>query len=319
MHLKKTSLIIAVTCLLLATAPIQTQAVIIDRIVAVVNGEITTLSELQELEYSLNSEMGEKNKTPELTSALLDKLIDKKLKLQLAIKKNISVSEQQLQEATADIKQQNNLTSDKQLEQALASQGMTLENFIRQLKENIQITILIKKEVTSRIEISEKEINDYYLKHRAYFDALNELRAQHILFYLPNEPTAEETRAKEKLANEVWEKLKQGEDFGKLAKEFSDDPSAKKGGDLGFFKKGEMLPVLEQAAFKLKNGEISPVLKSNLGFHIIKLLEHREHTPENDPKIKQEIQQSIYSKKSEEALTKWMEKLRKEAKIKKML
>jgi len=314
-------LLLAFTSCLLITFVSPSRAVVIDRIVAVVNGEITTLSELQELEYSLRTQGEEKldKDNPELTSTLLDELINKKLQLQLAAKKKIAVSEQQLQEALADIRRQNKLTTDAEFKQALAQQGMSLENFTRQLKENIQITILVRREVMSQIEIKEEEIKSYYQEHKASFTYLDELRAQHILLYLPAEVTEEQVQLKKELAEQVWEKLQAGEDFAQLAKQYSDDPSAEKGGDLGYFRRGEMLPVLEEAALSLEVGGISPVLQTSFGFHLIRLTERRKHNPDNSPQLKEEIKQAIYRQKTEEKLKKWLKKLRKEAKIKRML
>ncbi len=314
-------LLLAFTSCLLITFVSPGQAVVIDRIVAVINGQITTLSELQELEYSLRTEGKEKldKDNPELTSTLLDELIDKKLQLQLAAKKKIGVSEQQLHEALADIKRQNNLTTDAEFEQALAQQGISLENFTRQLKENIQITILVRREVMSQIEISEEEVKNYYQEHKAYFSYLDELRAQHILLYLAPEAAPEQIRLKKELADEVWKKLQAGADFVQMAKQYSDDTAAEKGGDLGYFRKGEMIPVLEEAALDLEVGGISPILRSNFGFHIIKLTEHRKYNPDNSPRLREEVEEAIYHQKSEGKLKKWLKQLRQQAKIKIML
>lgn len=313
------SLPLGIICLLMAFIPI-TNAVIIDRIVAVVNGEITTLSELQELEFSLKSQIKkEDQKDTEITSELLDRLIDKKLQLQLADKKNITVSPQQINAALEDIKRQNNLTTQEELIQALAQQGMTIENFTRQLTEHIKITILLKREVGGQVEIDEDEINKYYQEHISFYNFMDELRAKHILIYLPAEASSQEVKEKKELAEDLLQKLKEGADFSEMAKKHSNDPSAERGGDLGFFKRGEMLPALEKAAFTLTPGEISPVIKTKFGFHIIQLIEHRRHTPQNNPNVKEEIKQIIYRNKREESLKKWLNDLRKKAKIKKLL
>ncbi len=131
--------------------------------------------------------------------------------------------------------------------------------------------------------------------------------ARHIL--VPTQEACEELKSK----------IETGADFAEMAKEHSDDPSAEKGGDLGYFKQGEMLPALEKAALIMKPGEISPVLQTHLGFHILKLTEYQIHNPQNDPKIKEEIKEALFRQKSEEKLKKWLEKLRKLARIKIML
>ncbi|MBI5789618.1 MAG: peptidylprolyl isomerase [Candidatus Schekmanbacteria bacterium] len=292
-------------------------AIIVDKIVAVVNGEIITLNELQKLEKDIQKldKDEETGSNSELSQILLNKLIDKKLQLQLAAKKQINVSDQQIQAALAEIKRQNDIKSDADFKKALSAQGISLEEFIQQWKENTILTLLVKREIGGQIEISDQETEGYYREHQAEFTHLDELRAQHILFYLPADATAEQISSKEEKAKIILEKLKQGEDFAVLAGQFSDDPSAEKGGDLGYFHMGEIIPALEEALLSLAPGQISEIVKTGFGLHIVKLNEYKRHTLENDPDLREDVKQRVYREKSKEHMTRWMEKLRKEANI----
>ncbi|TLS38049.1 peptidylprolyl isomerase [Pseudalkalibacillus caeni] len=163
------------------------------------------------------------------------------------------VSDKEVEKELDKIKE--NFESDEQLEQALQANGY---KDLDQFKKDLRKQLLGKKAATANVDVTDKKLKEYYEKNK---DQFTELKASHIL--VDDEKTAKEVKAK----------LDKGEDFAALAKEYSKDGTAEKGGDLGTFKKGDMVPEFEEAAFKLKEGEVSDIVQSQFGYHIIKLKE----------------------------------------------
>ncbi|MDF2535790.1 MAG: foldase [Bacillales bacterium] len=184
-----------------------------------------------------------------------------------------------------------------QLESLVTQNGYaSIEEFKK--STNFKLNNLITKAVKENTEVTEDEINAYYATLKP------EIRASHILL---------ETEAK---ANEILVRVNAGEDFATLAKENSTDTaSAAQGGDLGFFGQGAMVPEFETAAYKLKTGDVSPVVKTENGYHIIKLTDTKEK--ESFKNMKEQIKRTISETKNDDAaITKLLDKLRKEADVK---
>ena len=178
------------------------------------------------------------------------------------------------------------------------------------LKNHFRQTLIFDKyrnKIMSETEITENDLRDYYNTHIDEYKK-EEIKASHILITTLNdmgEPLSEEeTAKKESEAQDILARIKQGEDFEALAKEYSDDKaSASNGGDLGYFAKGVMVPEFEEAAFKLEKGQVSDVVKSSFGYHIIKVDDKREEiTSYEDEKenILGAIRYEIYNEKMEE-------------------
>lgn len=191
---------------------------------------------------------------------------------------------------------------DQELENLKEQYGQQFEaaiqqNGVDQVKRMLKIDLLREKAATAGIKVTDKELKE------AYDAKKPEVKASHIL--VQDEKTAKEVKAK----------LDKGEDFAKLAKEYSQDPgSAEKGGDLGFFGPGKMVPEFEEAAYKLKKGEVSEPVKSSFGYHIIKVTDKKELKPFEE--MKAELEKEIKrSKLDPEKLQKAVEKELKAAKV----
>lgn len=216
----------------------------INRIVAWVNNDVVTLQELNTVALA-NSTVNKKE--------ILQGIIEQRLILQEAIKQEIEVSESQVSEIMNAMKKQ--FPTEAAFEDALLKEGITKEELAVRYKENLTKQQLIGKEVTGRVKISPEKIN----KIREDFS--REIMVRHILV-----KSAEE-------AVLILARIDRGEDFEVLAKECSICPSGKNGGDLGFFHKYQMIPEFSEKAFSLKIGDVSQVVKTNLGYHIIKMIE----------------------------------------------
>lgn len=296
---------------------------IIDRIVAVVNGEIICLSELKKWcsfylresgRFAPETDMEERMRMIE--GKVLDQLINQKLLDQEAKRLKIEVSKKEIDRAIEDV-QKRNAFSRQEFLRVLKKEGLTMDIYREQIASEIKKMRLIEYEIGTKVKISDEEIKDYYLKNMAKPEIKEGVRIQQIFFALPPQADEEKIEEVRSFAMEIYEKLKRGEDFGKMAQEFSQDTSSQAGGDLGFFKKGELLPVLEEAAFQLNEGEMSPVIQSQLGFHIIKVLEKREGEvkPDGWIKSKDEIKNILYQKEVNRLFEEWLKKLREKSYI----
>lgn len=155
-------------------------------------------------------------------------------------------------------------------------------------------TEYIKSEIISKINVTEDEMDQYYKAHQDEFKSPEMVRARHILIKADRTASEDDRKKAREKAEEVLKKIKAGEDFAKLASEFSDDPGSKtKGGDLGFFSRGKMVPVFESTAYSLKPGEVSGIVETPFGFHIIKTEEKKEPGLEPYDQVKDKVKKKV--------------------------
>lgn len=303
---------------LLLTLPSLAAAEVIDGIAAIVNDEVITTHDVDKETSAMAREAARKagttaNRSQTRTTAL-NQLIDKKL-AELKVKElDIKVSDEEVHQAIEDVKKQNNLTQEA-LESALKDQGLTFDQYKAQLREQIERLRLMGQEVRSKIQVGEKEVHDYYEANvKQYSEEM--FQARHIYFSI-NEKTPEaDVKRIMATAMSVLQEARSGKDFGELAKKYSDDQlTAKEGGELGTFKKGEMLPVIEQTVDTMQPGEISNLVITPAGFHIIKLEKRFNKSLKSFDEVKGEIEELLYKKKSEEKFNQWIADLRKGAAI----
>ncbi|MEW6676048.1 MAG: peptidylprolyl isomerase [Nitrospirota bacterium] len=179
--------------------------------------------------------------------------------------------------------------------------------YLKKVEDFKKITLvgqLLEKEIESKAKVSDQDVKDYYEKHRENFTAVSQIRASHILV-----KTEEE-------AKKILGRLKKGENFAKIAKKISiDSGSAKNGGDLGFFSAGQMVPEFEAAAVKLKPGEISEPVKTQFGYHIIKVTDKKPGQPVEFEKIRGLLSQRLSAEKQKEVFDSYIEGLKKTYKV----
>lgn len=169
---------------------------------------------------------------------------------------------------------------------------------VEDFKKLTLISQLLEKEIEEKVKVSDKDVKDYYEAHKKDFTANNQVRASHILV-----KTEEEAKG-------IAEQLKKGADFAKIARAKSIDAgSAKNGGDLGFFSRGQMVPEFENAAFSLKAGEISPPVRTQYGYHIIKVTERKEGKVVEFEKIKGLLTQRLTAEKQKEVFDSYINNL----------
>ncbi len=306
----KTVLFIITLLILFTATEGVIAAITIDKIAAVVNNEVITQSELDEILQRPRREINEKFDGEEeqqllnkLTRELLNRLIEKRLQLQVARQKNITVGKEDVEAALNDIKLKNAFIDDEAFKRALAQEGMTLEQYKKELEDQLTIMKLLTREVRANIVISEEEIKDYYKNNEKQYALPEEAHLRIMLF-------KESDDAGMKKAADILSQIKNGANFADLAKKHSDDPTAKDGGDIGFIKKGQMLPELEKPAFSLKKNDVSDIIKTPSGYYIIKIEDRKEAAPIPLEKVRSDIEKALYEKKADFMYDQWLSDLR---------
>ncbi len=166
--------------------------------------------------------------------------------------------------------------------------------------------------ISNKAQVTDKEVKEYYNKHKSEFMQPAQVRARHILIKVPANATKKQWEEARKKALEIRAKLVKGESFSKLAQKYSDDPGSKtRGGDLGFFSKGQMVPEFEKAAFSLKKGEISQPVKTTFGYHIIKVEAQKPARQRSFKEVQQEIRQKLLREKQRKLRDKVIAELKK--------
>ncbi|BCG45454.1 Periplasmic chaperone and peptidyl-prolyl cis-trans isomerase of outer membrane proteins SurA [Citrifermentans bremense] len=306
-------ILIGITALaLLALHPYPATAKPVSGIAAIVNDEIITTQELDKEYLQLQKEADKAPVSDKsgLRGAALNRLVEKKLIEQKIRELDIKVTDEEVRLAIEDVKKQNNLTQEN-LEQALAAQGMTFAQYRGQLKEQLERLRLMSQEVRSKVQVGEREMRDYYQANLASYGGSELYSARHIFLKVDKKGGAEELAKAQARAAEVLAKARAGEDFAALAKKYSDDPAAAKdGGDLGTFKRTDMLPEIGDTVAALKPGEVSAVVQSPAGLHIIKLEQKKQEAGRPFEEVKDAIEDVLYKKKSDERFAQWVKELR---------
>jgi len=297
-------------------------ATIIDRIVAIVNGEIITLAEVELYRSKLQDgseatgNPGKKGtKVPESEREILERLIEEKLVEQQCKKMAIKVSARDIDMAIEDVKRLNAIT-DEQLKMALMADGLNLEDYRQQLREQIKRAKLVSRVVRTEVILDDEILKRFYLDHIEQFKEPDQIRASHILIMIPQDTDDLLMEALRQKGETILERLRQGQDFQELARLYSDDASAKKGGDLGFFKRGELVPEFERVTFNLQPGQISGLVRTKIGFHIIKITERKEGSVIPYEEVSERVRNQFIEEESTRLYKAWLEKLKAESFIK---
>ncbi len=308
--------------------PGLTRAEIVDRCVAVVNDDIITLSEVNEAGKPLFQRIAEQAPPGQLGEALkqarksvIQKLIDKKIMAQEAKKYKLTVSDDEVDRALKRILERNH-TSMQQFREELARIGMNEKQYREDLRDQILRSKLVNLEVRSKVIIPESKIIDYYDQH--YTEQVG--NGGYYILQIGVNPAKQKTDDPDKarqLARQKIEKIRAmalaGQDFRKLARQYSDLPSAVDGGDIGVFREEEMAPVMRKAVTRLKPGEISPVVETPDGFQIYKLLSSQEGqiiTKVPYETVKEDIRETLYEQEMKKLYDQWMKKMRDQSYIK---
>lgn len=288
------------------------------RVVAVVNNEPITSTELQQYMMRAKRQVAKQGvqiPEDELRQQVLEQMILEKLQLQVAKRMGITIDDAAVNRAIDDIARRNDLTLDA-LKQALAADGITFEQFREQIRREMTIARLRDSEMEGRVTVSDAEVDHFLANNpdvmrRIEKEAGNvtQTHVRHIL--VRTNQAVNDEAAKAKLLA-LRERIINGVDFAELAKANSDDGSAFKGGDLGWINPGDTVPQFEEAMNRLAPGEISPPVKTPFGWHLIQVLERRPLTASEDYR-RNYARQLLRRQKLEQAYNAWLQTIRAEA------
>jgi peptidyl-prolyl cis-trans isomerase C len=321
-------------------------SIVVDKVIVKVNKENIMKSEFDKLYNTaieqmkqLSSKEISKEEDELLKQKVLDQLIAQKLLLQEAKKRNIKVTKRELEDGIKTVKSR--FPSDQMFLQELKKENLTEKQFEKQIEEQIMVLKLteevVKKNMVKPTENDARELFNKIVKLidkkdvklqgdeqdelkllaqlvQRYFD--EQVRVRHILIRVdPNASQKEKEEAKKKIM-EIKSRIDKGEDFTTLAQKFSEDPGSKdRGGDLGFIAKGDTVEEFEKAAFSLKEGQVSDIVETKYGYHIIKVIERKPKRTPDFEQIKEDLIQFLARKNAEKSYDEFVESLKKKADI----
>jgi peptidyl-prolyl cis-trans isomerase SurA len=299
------------------------EAAVVDRIVAVVNEDIISL-------YDVDSAMRpvvenikkqrfpadqERQALARLREDMIDTLIENKLTEQEVKRYNISVSDEEVDAYIRQIRQRRSYT-EQELQANLAAQGMSMEDYRREVKSQLQRTKLVNREVKSKVVITQAEIKSYYEKNSAKYGGGKQYHLWNLLVKVPRNPNPEQRQQAQALFQEVLAELKQGRSFEELAKLSADGAKGIQGNDLGLFRIDELTPQLREAVRKLKPGEYSPAIETEFGYQTVYVQKLAETPARPLSEVETEIQDVLYREFVEGKFKSWIADLRKRSHVK---
>jgi peptidyl-prolyl cis-trans isomerase SurA len=261
-----------------ATRAAQPRAISVDRVVAIVNDEAITQYELDDAKRIVLQQMQKQKVQPPapdvLEKQVLERLITEKALVQFAKESGLRIDDTQVERAIQRIAQDNKLSTEE-FRKALATEGLSFPKYREEVRNEIVVQRLREREVESRIAVSDAEVEQYLVTLKAQNLGDSEYQLAHILVLVPEQASSDQIEAKRRRADEALRAVKGGGDFGQVAAGFSDASDALRGGNLGW-RAGARLPtVFADQVRGMKVGEVSPVLRSASGFHIVKLVDKR--------------------------------------------
>ena len=294
----------------------------VEEIIARVNNEIITRSEYEKSRQSAEEGAREDCQgkcTPEQLKAEIDQrqktslrdLIDQSLLVQRAKDMGVSVEPELIKRLDA-IRIQNKIESMEELEKAVTSQGLNWEDFKNNIRNTLLTQRVIGSEVGSHITISDEEISKYYEAHKKEYVRQEQVALREIEVSTQGKKPEEIPDLKKK-AETTLQRIKDGEDFGEMAKRFSDSNTKTQGGFLGLYKRGELSKELEDKVFKMKKNELTEVTETKQGFLILQVLEHYDEGEQSLAKVKNEIMDKLYGARMEPAMREYLKTLREQS------
>jgi peptidyl-prolyl cis-trans isomerase SurA len=299
------------------------EAAVVDRIVAVVNEEVITLYDIEILARPLVQNVKAQRLSPDreqkalaqLHFEMLNNLIDTKLTEQEVKRYNITISDEEIDNFIRQVKQRRS-TSDEQLRGMLAEQGMSLEEYRKEVKLQLQRTKLVNREVRSKVVVTEAEIKSYYEKNKNKYASGTQYHLWNLFVRLPAlAPDANRAEARAML-EDVLAELGRGRSFPEIVRRAIERPSDLQGADLGLFRVEELTPQLRDAVQELKAGQHSGIVETDFGYQIVFVQEVRQTASRPLAQVEAEIQDILFRERVDHRFSSWLADLRKRSHIK---
>jgi peptidyl-prolyl cis-trans isomerase SurA len=286
-----------------------------DRIVAVVNNDAITLSELQEAiaVYRHENRLAGGEPPEELVQQFLNRMIDNRLQLQEAEREKIAVDDAEVEEEMGERMKRLQITDRSQFETLLKAQGLTMEAVKKRVRDSIRLARVVRRKVTLRVSVTEAEISRYLEENRQKLETGLAYHAQHILV-LPEGSDPDKAWEEARIRAEVIRAaVLNGGDFTELARKHSKDASAKDGGDLGVLKRGELAQDIEEQILALAPGQVSAPYRSQIGWHVFRLESKEALEGDTLARAKQQIRDILFRQKYEVRLDAWLKEIKQRA------
>jgi parvulin-like peptidyl-prolyl isomerase len=288
----------------------------VERIVAKVNGQIITLSELEQEVRTTLERLGpaaspeeEQSRLERIRPETLDRMIDNLLVLQVAEERGLRVPARFFEEWKKNVMEQMKITSEEDFIRQVELQGTNVEALRKNFEQGLLLQEIRRMEVDSKVSVSEPEISERYREHIAEYTEPARVRLREIVVKFDSTNEVEQGQKARRLLQEI----RQGADFAEVARMHSDSASREAGGDLGFFEKGELTEALEKAAFSLSPGEVSEALRMESAFYILRVEEKEEEKVKLLEEVRKEVADAIFQEKMTGQMEKYMQQLRERA------
>ena len=319
MHTKRVSLFIILLFMALATFVSADETQPPPDKAAMVNGSVITQTELDSQMTMVVDRLRASGRLPDISqldqirNQVLENLIARELLYQECQKRGIKISEEEVNKQLINLKAQ--FPNEAEFNNAITRMNLTEAGVKEKLQRDLATKKLIEDEVAPKVTVSDSDIRAFYENNPETFKQPERVKASHILIKVEPQADAAQKAEAQKKIDLVQAKLKKGEDFGALAKEYSEGPSGPKGGELGYFTRGQMVKPFEDAAFAMKPGEVSGVVETQFGYHLIKVT---DKTPEGTmpyDDVKERLGEFLKQRKMQEELNVYVKKLEEKAKI----
>lgn len=299
------------------TAPALLAAVMIfsgcsaaDKSISISQDEIDTQVDRTISQYEAQGQTVNDEQRAQLAENVRTQLIERKILYKAAQNAGTSLEDGIMDSEMERVRSQ--FPDEDGFSEVLSQQGYTIESFQAEMEEFLLIQQFLEEEVISKINIKENEMETFYEENPQFFESPESITASHILVQLSEDAGEEEGREALEKIEEVAAKIEAGEDFAALAEEYSEGPSAAQGGSLGSFSRGDMVPPFEEAAFALEEGEVSEIVQTQFGYHIIKVSEKNEAGTAPYEEVKESISNYLAQEQEQEAITSYIETLKEE-------
>lgn len=288
-----------------------------DRIVAVVNNDAITLAELQEsvVHYRQENKDATRSTDEELARQFLMRLIDARVQLQEAERERITIEDGELEEELAERVKKSGVATLAELETTLRAQGLTVETVKQRLRDTLKIAKVIRRKVAMRVSITDGEIDRYLEENRAKLEAGLAYHARHILVVPERAKDDAAWEAARIRADMLRTQVLEGADFAEVARQHSQDASAKDGGDLGTLRRGELTQDIEAQILALEPGAVSRPYRSTLGYHVFRMESKEALEGDALTRARQQVREILFRQKYEARFAAWLREIKERAVI----
>ena len=301
--------ILVILLLVLVLLPRSGTSAVIEQLIAVIDGEPYTLSNLDryaKVKLGRGFPSGDLNPINAADRQVLEQFVTDKLLEAEVVKAGIRVGPEQVEHYIEQVKRNNHL-SDEQLATALKREGQTPESYRASVKTELEKSEIISREVRRKVNITDDDVERYYKLHAQDYRAKERAHLQHILLTLTEKAPTEQVQSVSEQARGIYQRIQAGEDFGKLAEEYSDGAGRANGGDIGWVVRGTLIAGIDEFAFeKLQVGGISEPFRTSMGIHIVKLVARDPGIIPPLASVAPRIRDELLRKALEERFARWL-------------